>query len=91
MTPSSDAANGEPTVDGHTDDTPGFSAAMEELNGIVAELETDALDVDQLAARVARAAELVQLCRARIDGARFAVEEILAGLEGRDDEAETEG
>jgi len=33
--------------------------------------------VDHLAERVARAAQLVELCRERLDGARFAVEEIL--------------
>lgn len=58
-------------------DEPGFGAAMEELERIVDELESDALDVDHLAERVARAAQLVELCRERLDGARFAVEEIL--------------
>jgi len=61
-------------------EAPSFAAAMEELERIVTELESDALDVDHLAARVARAAELVELCRERIDGARFAVEEILATM-----------
>lgn len=64
-------------------DQPGFAEAMQELNEIVAELESDALDVDHLAERVARAAQLVTLCRERIDGARFAVEEILGGMEDR--------
>lgn len=54
-----------------------FASAMSELTAIVTELESDALDVDHLAGRVARAAELVTWCRSRIDGARFAVEEIL--------------
>lgn len=61
-------------------DQPGFSDAMRELTSIVAELESDAIDVDQLAERVGRAATLVTLCRERIDGARFAVEEILVGM-----------
>lgn len=63
---------------------PGFAAAMAELNTIVAELESDALDVDHLAERVARAAELVTLCRDRIDGARFAVEQVLEGMDQGD-------
>jgi exodeoxyribonuclease VII small subunit len=58
-----------------------FTAAMEELTSIVNELESDALDVDQLAGRVGRAAELVAMCRDRIDGARFAVEEIVGRLD----------
>lgn len=65
---------------------PGFAEAMAELNEIVAELESDALDVDHLAERVARAAQLVSLCRDRIDGARFAVEEILQVMEPVEDD-----
>ena len=64
-----------------TENDESFAGAMEELTTIVAELESDALDVDHLAERVARAAELVRRCRDRIDGARFAVEEILDSLE----------
>jgi exodeoxyribonuclease VII small subunit len=66
---------------GREADRPGFASAMQELNTIVAELESDALDVDHLAERVARAAELVLLCRERIDGARFAVDEILSSMD----------
>ena len=65
---------------------PGFAEAMAELNEIVAELESDALDVDHLAERVARAAQLVSLCRDRIDGARFAVEEILQVMDPAEDD-----
>lgn len=67
-------------------DEPGFAEAMAELNEIVAELESDALDVDHLAERVARAAQLVTLCRDRIDGARFAVEEILQVMDPAEDD-----
>lgn len=54
-----------------------FAAAVDELAGLVAELESDALDVDDLTSRVARAADLVQWCRHRIDAARFDVEQVL--------------
>ena len=65
----------------------GFSGALAELDRIVVELESDALDVDLLADRVERAATLVAWCRDRIDGARYQVEEILVRLdpEGPDD------
>ena len=63
-----------------TTDGPGFDDALAELEGIVAELESDRLEVDQLAARVERAAELVRTCRARIDGTRLQVEEVLERL-----------
>ena len=54
-----------------------FAAAIDELARLVAELESDALDVDDLTTRVARAADLVQWCRERIDAARFDVEQVL--------------
>lgn len=66
----------------------GFAAAMAELEGIVAELESDTLDVDLLADRVERAAELVGWCRDRIDGTRFRVEEILERLDPQDTDSD---
>lgn len=67
-----------------TGDPEGFSEAMIELQRIVAELESDTLDVDQLATRVERAATLVSWCRERIDSAQFAVTEILERLDPTD-------
>ena len=70
-----------------TADTPtppeelGFSGALAELEQIVADLESSQLDVDVLATKVERAAELVAWCRQRIDGARLRVEEVVAGLD----------
>lgn len=60
----------------------GFSAAIDELRAIVDELESDDLDVDLLAPRVERAAAIVEWSRARIDGTRFQVDEILTRLSG---------
>jgi exodeoxyribonuclease VII small subunit len=62
-------------------DAPGYVEAMAELEGILAELERDDVDVDHLAARVARAAELIELCRSRIDAARIDVDRIVGTLE----------
>lgn len=59
----------------------GYAEAVAELDTILAELEAEEVDVDVLAARVARAAELVRLCRARIQSARVEVERIVADLE----------
>ena len=70
------------------DDQLTFAAAMDELNTLVDELESDALDVDDLTARVARPADLVQWCRHRIDGARFSVEEVLVRLEADEPDAD---
>lgn len=56
--------------DDPTDAPEGYAAALAELETILDELETDDLDVDVLAARVARAAALVRFCRARIENAK---------------------
>jgi len=67
---------------------PTSAAAVDELEGILAELEDDRLDVDQLAERVARAAELIRLCRDRIRATRLEVEQIVADLDGPQEESE---
>jgi exodeoxyribonuclease VII small subunit len=53
---------------------------MAELETILAELERDDVDIDRLAERVARAAELIELCRTRIESARLDVTRIVARL-----------
>ena len=63
---------------------PGYSDAMAELERILAELEGDDLDVDVLADRVQRAAELLTLCRARITRAQEDVDRIVTDLEAFD-------
>jgi exodeoxyribonuclease VII small subunit len=65
------------------DDTDGirYADAIDELEAILAELEDDSLDVDLLSTRVARAATLIRLCRARITETRVDVERIVADLE----------
>lgn len=59
----------------------GYAEALAELETILDELEDDTLDVDLLATRVARAAELIARCRDRIDGARLEVERIVADFD----------
>lgn len=61
----------------------GYAAAMAELETILAEIEREDVDVDVLSARVKRAAELIEICRGRIDTTKLEVEEIMRGLEPR--------
>jgi exodeoxyribonuclease VII small subunit len=68
------------THDRRGDDV-GYAEAMTELEGILEELEGDHLDVDVLAERVRRAAELIKLCRARISRAQEDVDRIVTDLE----------
>ena len=60
---------------------PGYSAALAELDGILRELEASDVDVDHLAERVARASELIQLCRAKISTAQLRIEQVTADLD----------
>ena len=69
---------------------PTYAAAVDELEGILAELADDRLDVDQLAQRVARAAELIRLCRERIQATRREVERIVADLDDPEGDPESE-
>ena len=59
----------------------GYAEALEELEAILAELEESDVDVDVLADRVARASELIRVCRERIGNAKFQIEKVVAGLE----------
>jgi exodeoxyribonuclease VII small subunit len=68
-----------PEADGA--DQLGYAEAVAELEEILAELDGDEVDVDVLADRVRRAAELVRLCRRRLDAARVEVTRIVADLE----------
>lgn len=58
-----------------------YADAVDELEAILTELEDDGIDVDVLAAKVARAAALIRLCRSRIRETRLEVERIVADLD----------
>ena len=67
-------------------DVPGYAAALAELEGILADLEDDGIDIDLLGTKVARATELIRLCRDRITAARVQVERVVADLDTLSDE-----
>lgn len=77
---STSSGNPDKTGDGSGDDL-SYAEAMTELEGILDELEGDHLDVDVLAERVRRAAELIKLCRTRIARAQEDVNRIVTDLE----------
>ena len=68
-------------------DTPGYTEALAELDRILRELEGSDVDVDHLADRVARASELISLCREKISTAQLRVEEVTADLDANVDPA----
>ena len=61
-----------------------WADAIAELEAILAKLDDDALDVDVLASNVARAAELIGLCRDRIARTKLEVERIVGDLDSPD-------
>ena len=66
-------------------ETPGYADALRELDGILRELEASDVDVDHLAERVARAGELIELCRDKITAARVRIEQVTADLDATAD------
>ncbi|MBU6201322.1 MAG: exodeoxyribonuclease VII small subunit [Acidobacteria bacterium] len=54
-----------------------YARAIKELNTILGDLESDDVDVDVLAEKVARASELIEFCRQRISGAKMQIEEVV--------------
>lgn len=65
-----------------------YEAAMAELEEILADLERGDIDVDTLADRLARASELVRICRSRIAGTKMRVESVIAELDAAEEAAD---
>lgn len=59
----------------------GYSAALAELEAILAHLDRPDVDVDDLAVKVQRAAVLIRSCRERIGAARLHIEQVITDLE----------
>jgi exodeoxyribonuclease VII small subunit len=74
------------TLNGMTAETPAeaplsFRAAMDELEGILARIEGEEIDIDRLAEELRRAAQLLELCRGKIRKAEVEVTQIVQSLE----------
>ncbi|MDU0371751.1 exodeoxyribonuclease VII small subunit [Hymenobacter endophyticus] len=63
-----------------------YRQAIEELETILRALETDAVDVDDLTARVQRSAELIRLCKQKLRSAETAIDQVFENLEEEDEE-----
>ena len=66
-----------------------YREAIEELETILRALETDAVDVDDLTARVERSAELIRLCRHKLRHAEASLDRVFDSLD-EDEENEEE-
>ena len=75
-----------PAADAHEDVR--YADLVEELERILEDLENDAIDVDELAARVQRGSELIRICRDRLVKSRVRIEQVVADLEALDSSGE---
>lgn len=67
--------------DAHTPGDPTYRQAIEELDGILAAIESTEVDVDELSTMVQRAQQLIELCTGRIRKAQGDVEKVFSKLE----------
>ena len=58
-----------------------YSQAVEELDSILSELESERVDVDDVAVKVKAAIELIKLCRERIEKTELEVIKIVKEFE----------
>lgn len=58
-----------------------YADALAEVESILESIEASEVDIDALGSRVARAAELIALCRARIKAAELEVERIVSAMD----------
>ena len=65
-----------------------FGEAVSELEEILQRIESEEIDIDELAAELKKAAELLELCRSKIRKAEVEVTQIVQSL---DDETEADG
>lgn len=61
-----------------------YRQAIEELETILRALETDAVDVDDLTARVQRSAELIRVCKQKLRSAESAIDQVFENLDDND-------
>lgn len=62
----------------------GYADAVAELDDILAKLDDEDIDIDVLSELVARAAELITICRGRISTAQQRVADIVESLDTND-------
>ncbi len=58
-----------------------YSEAVDELNQILADLEDERVDVDQVSEKVKKAIELIKLCRQKIENTEMEVKKIVKDFE----------
>jgi exodeoxyribonuclease VII small subunit len=54
-----------------------YKEAVDELNAILEELESENVDVDEVSQKVKKAVELIKICRDKIDNTEIQVRKIV--------------
>jgi exodeoxyribonuclease VII small subunit len=71
-----------------------YGAAVAEIEQILASIDRDEIDIDELSQKVERAVELLKICRARLKATELRVtqvlQEVAAEKEEEEDEAEAD-
>ena len=70
---------------------PSWSEASQELEQILRDIESGSIDLDELHARVERAAELIQVCRDKLSGTETRVRKVVDALSEADSDTEAGG
>lgn len=65
-----------------------FGEAVNEVETILADLEADEVDIDELGDQVKRAVDLIRVCREKLEKTDAEVRDLVAGLSGEAAERE---
>ena len=58
-----------------------YSKAIQKLDEIIAKIESEDIDVDELADKVKEAVNLIKVCKAKIEKAEMEVKQVVDGFE----------
>ena len=65
-----------------------YGAAVAEIEQILASIDRDEIDIDELSQKVERAVELLKVCRAKLRATELRVTEVLKDVTPEDEEAD---
>ncbi len=64
-----------------------YSKAVKKLDEIIEKIESEEIDVDELADRVKEAVDLIKVCKNKIEKAELEVNKVVEGFSDEDDHA----
>ncbi|MFZ4262872.1 exodeoxyribonuclease VII small subunit [Sphingobacterium sp. HJSM2_6] len=67
-----------------------YQDAFEELQGIVSEIESGEIPVDELSVKIKRASDLLEICKAKLSSSEEDVNQLLQKLSAQKDKASEE-